>query len=595
MSSSVSNEKILLEDVLAASHKRFPDLTESEHFEHFVANEVLKDYDLNDHQIRAGITDGGNDGQIDGFYTFVQGVLLEEDTDLPELKDATIDVVIIQAKKVGGFSEVTLNEIRSSLEALLELDQDIRELREHYNDSLRRRVEIFRKALRGIAGFPQITFRIYYATVGQPPNEKVLRSATRLEKMLEKLYPGSKASVVFVDPRGLLRLTRTAASSEHEIKAIELMPSPEGQACVLLVALDEFVRFLSVKTKGDDGADEVVEPPRINGALFESNVRAYQGRTQVNKDIQRTLKEGGPEDFWWMNNGISILTKGFVQRGKTFTLTDPQIVNGLQTSQEVFDYWTDPDRDPQDQSQARHVLVRLIQPVEEDSRNRIIRATNNQNMIPAASLRATEEVHRDVEDYFERFGLYYDRQKNRWRNEGKPMASIVTIPGLAQAVAAVVLQRPSDARGRPTTLIAKDEDYEQIFNEEYPLHTYLESVKLMRRVDDYIKREPEALTTSERKDLRFHVATVAAALHLNHPKLNPRKMHLGMLDDVADATVSEAFDIVLELVEEERKGLEGEAADLDRIAKSPSLQQAIQTKLKEELPRKNKATQTEEE
>lgn len=121
-----------------------------------------------------------------------------------------------------------------------------------------------------------------------------------------------------------------------------------------------------------------------------------------------------------------------------------------------------------------------------------------------------------------------------------------------------------------------------------------ESIMLMRQVDKYIKTAPTALTMSERKDLRFHVATVATALHLNRPKLDPRKVTPGMLERVADATMSEAFDIVLELVEEQRKGLEGEAADLDRIAKSPKLQQAIQAKLKEELRRKNDAVQIED-
>jgi hypothetical protein len=133
----------------------------------------------------------------------------------------------------------------------------------------------------------------------------------------------------------------------------------------------------------------------------------------------------------------------------------------------VFDYWTGLDEPEKEVVRQRHILVRIIDPEADSSRNKIIRATNTQNRIPEASLRSTDEVHRDIEDYFKRHGLFYDRRKNHWRNEGKPRSSIVPIPSLAQSVAAVVLQRPSDARARPSSLINKDPDYQRIFNRDY--------------------------------------------------------------------------------------------------------------------------------
>lgn len=32
--------------------------------------------------------------------------------------------------------------------------------------------------------------------------------------------------------------------------------------------------------------------------IFEANVRDYQGHNAVNQDIQNTLNDGSPEDFW---------------------------------------------------------------------------------------------------------------------------------------------------------------------------------------------------------------------------------------------------------------------------------------------------------
>ncbi len=80
-----------------------------------------------------------------------------------------------------------------------------------------------------------------------------------------------------------------------------------------------------------------------NGSLrrqmFEANVRDYQGRTQVNDDIQEALQNATAEDFWWLNSGVSILASKASLAGKTLTIEDPLIVNGLQTSTEVYNYF----------------------------------------------------------------------------------------------------------------------------------------------------------------------------------------------------------------------------------------------------------------
>jgi hypothetical protein len=50
----------------------------------FVAEQLLKKHDLSDEEISSGIVDGGDDGGIDGFFTFVNDELLQEDTELTD-------------------------------------------------------------------------------------------------------------------------------------------------------------------------------------------------------------------------------------------------------------------------------------------------------------------------------------------------------------------------------------------------------------------------------------------------------------------------------------------------------------------------------
>ena len=156
--------------------------------------------------------------------------------------------------------------------------------------------------------------------------------------------------------------------------------------------------------------------------IFEANVRDYQGSNEVNEGIQAGLRDTGPEEFWWLNNGVTVLASKANLSGKSLTIEDPQIVNGLQTSTEIFKYFQASNT----QADERSLLIRVIVPPVPESRDRIIKATNSQTPMPVASLRATEKIHRDIEEYLRTFGLFYDRRKNYYKNDGKPIEKIIS-------------------------------------------------------------------------------------------------------------------------------------------------------------------------
>lgn len=133
------------------------------------------------------------------------------------------------------------------------------------------------------------------------------------------------------------------------------------------------------------------------------------------------------------------------------TVENPEVVNGLQTSTEIHNYFSGCNTE----GEERNLLVRVIVPNAIESRDHIIKATNSQTAIPPASLRATDRIHRDIEEYLKPFGLYYDRRKNYYKNEGKSINRIVGIPQMAQAIMAIVLQKPDTARARPSSLMKK--------------------------------------------------------------------------------------------------------------------------------------------
>jgi len=175
----------------------------------------------------------------------------------------------------------------------------------------------------------------------------------------------------------------------------------------------------------------------------------------------------------------------------------------------------------------------VIVPTQSESRDRIIKATNSQTYIPPASLRATDKVQRDIEEFLRPFGLFYDRRKNFYKNEGQPLDRIVGISAMAQAVMAVALQRPDTARARPSSLLKNDADYDTVFSDSNPLDLYRVCIVLVRRVEQY-QHSLETLSPKDRNNLRFYVAMHLAAILSNHPNPDLNEIVSIDLDNVKE-------------------------------------------------------------
>jgi hypothetical protein len=561
-----SNDQVLLRELLARQHQeRDPESDDAEFFELFVVEQYLKDRTLSYEELADGMTDGGGDGGIDAFYTFVNGVLIEEDTDLSVFRsDVTIEVAVFQAK--SGFTEAAVMKIAATLADLLELDADLATKRSTYNESILARFSILHRTIKELADrSPRIRFSIVFGSpaVGVHPN--VAGKVDLISNAVLGHFPSAHCGTEFLGASELIQLARVAPSDTQQLRILE-GPLSSGQVgYVCLVKLSDFFAFLSLASG------------ELNAGLFESNVRDYQGTTEVNEAIRISLETKGSEDFWWLNNGVSIVSTSANLTGKVFTLRDAQIVNGLQTSREIFEHL----RTHPDEADDRSLLIRIVVPLDETSRNKIIRATNSQNSIPVASLRSTDQIHRDIEEYFGHRGLFYDRRKNFYKNEGKPRGQIVTIPYLAQAVAAVLLQRPSDARARPSSLLKSDTDYEQVFSTTYPIGTYYACVQLMRSTEHFLRVTDVGLSTSEKNDIKFHVGTVVAAMLIRSAKPSATQLAASSFDSVPDDVIRSAVGIVMDEILAMRDS--ESSLDLDRIAKSPELTQRIVQAISDKL------------
>ena len=469
--------------------ERTPQASQSDAFERYTIEQILKDADLSDEEIESGIISGGDDGGVDAVYFFINRILIQDETDVPD-PALTAQLIIIQSKYEKSFSEDAVEKMHAFTRDLLNYSAPVDSLT-YLNSSAKEAISRFREKYNSILGSPHaLSIDFHYAAKSDyAPNSKVAKRVENLKAFVKNIISAANVQFEFWDCARTLASARSFPKSQLSLEITKSFSTDDG-AVVCLAKLQSFAQFLA----DDHGS--------IRRSILEPNVRDYQGkRNPVNADIRKTLGSAKDKEFWWLNNGITILARTNPSVvGNKLIVEAPEVVNGLQTSQEIFDFFK-ANTDKQD---ARTVLVRVLVPPDEQARTRITKATNFQTSVEPVSLRATDQIHFDIEERFRLYDLFYDRKKGKYRNQRKPIGQIISIRALAQAVIAVVLQQPNDARARPQSLLNKDEKYKRIFDNSYNRDVYVVCVHLDRQVEQFLEKQPE-LTHEDRRDIRYYV------------------------------------------------------------------------------------------
>ena len=185
----------------------------------------------------------------------------------------------------------------------------------------------------------------------------------------------------------------------------------------------------------------------------------------------------------------------------------------------------------------------MVKTKDEKSRLKVIKATNSQTNIPPASLRATDPIHRDIEDFLLAKGFYYDRRKNYHKNQLRPINKIISIPYLSQIVMGVLQQKPDYARARPSTIIKSNTDYEGIFNTSLPIELYYKLIQVHQTVEIALKNHTSPkLTRPQIGDIKFHVTMYLVCRLTN--KLKPKAQEIAdmNLEEMTEELIIESID-----------------------------------------------------
>lgn len=400
-------------------------------FEQLAISELLKTYDLTVDQIENGIVDGGDDGGIDGLFIFVNGNYLSDKADyqLPR-ENGKLEIYIITCKHDNSYQIHPLESLDSSLSELLNFATSHSNLARKYNEKVLKKRELLYNAYRRLVSQDVIpVINLFYISRGDSSSvpDNIQRTGEKAKATCNLIFQGSKTTMTFWGTEQLISRIREKRNAPIEFniqRSFQL-----GHNYVILVNLNDYVKAVTDK----EG--------KLKRYLFNENVRDYLGGNHTNSDIMDTLTNEQSPDFWLLNNGVTMLTSGANIFDNAITINDVQIVNGLQTTVTIFNYYQNGYSDQYN----RKVLIKVINPSSPAIGKEITKATNNQSTIPLYALHANDKIQKDIEDILFRNDFYYERRPMYYQNLGYPIEKIVPPLYLAGGYTALILKLPHKA------------------------------------------------------------------------------------------------------------------------------------------------------
>ncbi len=419
-----------------------------------------------------GIMGEGGDEGIDHCYIFCNGVLVKDENH-PINKESHIKVKFFQTKKENGFSANGFKNIKEGIEEIFNLELDLDKLQkiganQDVIDTADLIRKIFRKASRERAKF---TCEVYYVTAAPDINipEKILHLQEELENNNLKI----PFEFEYWGAQKLLDLTeRVDESIELKFSSQPLEIKERG------IDISGFTGFIS----GNDLINALKDDnEEFRSHLTEGNVRFFLGEDKkINNSIIESAKD--PEkaqNFWAMNNGLTIIGDSIDPLGNNeYSIVNPQIVNGCQTVHCLYYAQTEIESLPD----SLKVFVKLVNTENLEVQTDIISATNSQNPVKSASLKANDNIQRNIEKYLKEVGIYYERRENYYKRQGFTGNKVIGLLKMAQIIHTVVNKESVLAINDTSTLFESQGKYNTIFHDGADYDIYKFSSVLYQKI-----------------------------------------------------------------------------------------------------------------
>ena len=407
------------------------------------------------------LTEGGGDFGIDAMY-------------MTEELDGEFGVTLFQAKYATslegdkGFPESGLNKLINAIHHLFGPSAKL----ESINERLRFKVEAARSMIRD-GYIPRV--RAIACNNGLKWNKSAEEAITRAGF-------GDQVTWEYVNHDVLIGLLQ-------RIKPVDETLRLTGKAVI------EDMNFSRVCI-GRIPVTEVAALMKAHGErLLERNIRRYLGLhgNRVNEGIRTTLYSNSPANFYFFNNGLTLVCSDFsynALQGSDYQVRveNLQIVNGGQTCMTFLKTLEEMQAKGEQLPTEASVMVRIykLPKDNEDIVLQITQATNSQNPVDLKDLHSNDEKQRRLETSIHDLGFNYRRK----RMEKATSSKDITSGAAAEAILAVWRYSPHQAKFLTREHFGKL--YVKIFTDDLNGAQTIVAVLLYRIAENHRRRPAEA-------------------------------------------------------------------------------------------------------
>lgn len=483
-------------------------------FEKYVAWIYLQEYHgQNPSIIDALVTGGGDDEGIDIAAVIINGNIITDPSEVDEnisnqLKNS-IKVILIQAKTSQNYDTKLISKFLHGVEIItdsLKTPKSVDEL--NLPDALLPTIKILKEVLTKINKFDYfyLPAELYYVTTASH-NSQEAKNESQVQKAIQRIREtGIFQSDIDLNLHGKIGIqdTKDFIKGPKDVNIHfpkkQAIPTSEGinQSFIGIISAKQIIKLVS-------------EEGRLRENIYDDNVRLYQGDTNnVNRIIHQTLDSEDRNKFPFLNNGITLVARSVEPRGDDLRISNYSIINGCQTSNEIFNWWLSLDTengDSENLPENVYVPLKIIETESDEILSEITISANRQTPIKDTDIQASSKIAKQVEQYFEQTGkdgMRYRRQSVAEKDYDVAKLRIVDTQSLNRAVASCIFGDASLAAGSPTQLVRKN----SYMWKDYPESIYYFAAKISYQIDRHI-------TNNNKTNIRaakWHIAYITARL-----------------------------------------------------------------------------------
>ncbi len=510
----------------------FQDLKENDLFEHFV-NYTILEKKLEDridedslNSINIGIN--GTFG-LDGFAILVNKHLITSIEDLDTILDNNskpiAEVYFIQAKTSNSFEIKEISSFGNSIEDFVSIEQKYT-----WNENAKNFIELFKhltSRANDLESNPSC--HIYYSTLGDYENDKNTEAEkARILKNIKDQRVFGKIEFSFVDYSNLQndykkigqKISRTFAFKDKT-----LIPEIDkvNEAYIGVVPATTIINLIE-------------EDSELITSIFYDNVRDFQGFNKINQEIKNTITDDKLKyAFSVLNNGITIVAEKLSTSRDNVTITNYQIINGLQTSRVLLDSKEFID-------EKIFVTLKLIITEDENLISKIIRSTNRQTEVKEEDLLAYSDFQKKLEDFFKTFNepdkLYYERRSKQYNGSSVDPKLIIDKSTLIKTIGSFYFLKPQLATRYFGALF--NEFGKQLFIDNHKLYPYYTAAIIYNKLEN--KFRTNQIDRKYKKIRYFILMMLRLEYSLDFPKFEANKIDKYCIDLISHFNVKKNFD-----------------------------------------------------